>query len=342
MTTPLCTVIMPVYNSEKYLHAAINSILSQSYDNFEFIIIDDGSKDESSKIINSYFDKRIKLIKHQSNLGIVTSLNEGLAIAKGKYIFRMDSDDVALPQRLSAQVKFMELNPEVGVCGTWIEVFGASNYIWRPPTSHDEIKVLLFVESAMAHPSVCIRKEILKKQNLLYDSKYQYVEDYKLWIELSKVTRLANLPVVLVKYRTHDSQIGQVQGQIQNSIKDRLSLEVLKNLIPKLSKSEELLHQTAMSWPKLNSYKKLGQLRSWYEKLVILNKTYNIYDKKLFRNKIAERWVGACYLAESLGWKRYLYATTSNLLLFPSIKYIVSIRMQSIIQYIRATANRFL
>jgi len=341
MISPLVTILMPVYNSQTYLQESIDSMLGQSYKNFEFIIVDDGSKDKSNNIIKKYSDKRIKLITHKTNLGIVASLNEGLAIAKGKYIIRMDSDDISFPDRLKTQVDFMESNPEVGVCGSWIEVFGTSNYIWRPPTSHEEIKVLLFVESALAHPSVCIRREILTKYELQYDKKYQYVEDYKLWIELSKITKLANVPAVLLKYRTHNTQIGQLQGATQANVKNNLSIEILKNLIPQLSESEELLHQIAMSWPKLTSYKKLGQLREWYEKLVLSNEMSSIYDKKLFRNKIAERWVGVCYLAEGLGWQRYFYVLSSWFLVSPSFRYILEIKISSIKQYILATLRRY-
>lgn len=167
-TMPLISVVMPVYNAELYLDEAIQSITNQTYKKFEFIIINDGSTDKSLEIIKKYKDEysRIVLISRE-NKGLVFSLNEGISKAKGKYIARMDADDISLSTRLEEQVAFMEENQEIGVCGSWVEVFGDNrkNTIWKMPKSNEELKTRLLFSVPVAHPSVMMRKEILDKYN---------------------------------------------------------------------------------------------------------------------------------------------------------------------------------
>lgn len=341
MKNNLVTVLMPVFNSSRHLQNAIESILNQTYKNIEFIIINDGSRDNSEKIIKSYKDKRIRYFSNRENKGIVSALNTGLDKTRGKYIIRMDADDISRPDRIERQVEYMNRNPSVGVCGTWIEVFGNASYIWKPPVNDKEIRSMLFFESPLAHPSACIRSKLIKTYKIKYDLKYQYVEDYKLWIDLSKVSKLANIPLVLLRYRTHHNQIGSAHKNRQAAAKNQLLNDIIRNLIPEINKSSIDLHHLAMSWPKTNSYKKLIKFRSWYEKLVMTNNQSQIYSRSSFAKRIAERWVGVCYLSKNLGWKRYFFAISSRVLLLPSIKYIFQIRLSSMYQYMVATIHRF-
>ena len=126
---PKVTVLMPVYNGEKYLKEAITSILLQTFDDFEFLIINDGSSDASVDIIQSFRDPRIRLVHNDTNIGLIATLNKGLKLAHGKYVARMDQDDISLPRRLEKQTYFMDNNPDVGVCGTWIKLFMGLDYI---------------------------------------------------------------------------------------------------------------------------------------------------------------------------------------------------------------------
>ena len=144
---PKVTVLMPVYNGSKYLKAAIDSILSQSFTDFEFLIINDGSTDDSVKIINSYHDQRIKLIDNKINQGLVAVLNQGLKLAIGEYIARMDSDDFSTCNRLSQQVRFMDKHNDIGVLGSWVKIMkGSDEFLGRYFLNHEEIKAnLLFM-----------------------------------------------------------------------------------------------------------------------------------------------------------------------------------------------------
>ncbi len=148
---PLISVVMPVYNSEKYLEEAINSILNQTFTDFEFIILNDGSTDKTEDIILSYSDSRILYIKNKTNLQIVKTLNKGIELASGKYIARMDSDDISSPERFEKLIEFMENNHEIDICSTWLETFGNRKKIWKNPLSHEEIKATLLFNSAKVH-----------------------------------------------------------------------------------------------------------------------------------------------------------------------------------------------
>lgn len=199
------SIVMPVYNAEKYVGDAIRSILQQSYTDFEFIVIDDASTDASVDIVNSFNDKRIKLYQNDINRGIVFSLNRGISLAQGSYIARMDADDLSGRCRLERQVAYMEQNIDVGVLGAQAFLF-LDPMVWLGRTSslplkHGEIVARQLFESALIHPNVLMRSKVLREQCLAYEEKYEACEDYGLWNKLSVVTKLENLPVCLLKYR---------------------------------------------------------------------------------------------------------------------------------------------
>lgn len=207
---PKVSILMPVYNSEKYLTDAINSILKQTFSDFEFLVFDDGSIDNSLKIISSYSDSRIHIFKSEQNYGHIFHLNRGLEIAKGKYIARMDADDIAHPERLEYQVKFLERNSDIGVCGTWYKEFGCQNNLVKHPIDDQEIRLkLLFKSCALGHPTVMMRKLIFDTYLLKYFQSEYPAEDYWLWIRISLVSKLANIPKVLLFYRTHVNQVSK-------------------------------------------------------------------------------------------------------------------------------------
>ena len=204
------SVVMPVYNGEKYLKEAIESILKQSYTDFEFIILNDGSTDKTEEIILSYDDPRIVYVKNENNLQIVETLNKGISLAKGKYIARMDADDISLSERLKKQVDFMDKNPEIGVCGSWVEYFGGQEGIWKTPQKDDEIKMSLFMGSPFSHPSVIIRRDLFSDK-CSYSSEYPQAEDYYLWSVLAPRCQFHNIQEVLLRYRIHSCQLSKEQ-----------------------------------------------------------------------------------------------------------------------------------
>ena len=163
--SPLVSIVVPVYNAQNYLHETIESVLLQTYEKFELIIVNDGSTDNSEKIVRQFQkkDKRI-ILRNFKNSGIASALNNGIQIAKGKYIARLDADDISLPHRIKKQVEFMEANPSVDVCGSWVEIFGEfnDNFICKFPTNDKQLKTKLLFSVPFAHPSVIIKHKLLK------------------------------------------------------------------------------------------------------------------------------------------------------------------------------------
>lgn len=239
---PLISVVIPAYNAARHLREAIDSILVQTFSNFELIIINDGSTDEIKEIIQSYDDPRIHYIENEQNSGICTTLNKGLQASRGKYIARMDADDIALPERLATQLAFMEDNPDVGIVGSDIEIFGEdiTPSIFYTLHSHEECYAGLLFNSCLAHPAVMIRNSIILEHNLLYKEKYRGLEDFELWWQIAKYSKITNLPFTLLRYRRHKAQETQNVSQQVTDAFDEFSATRFQDL--NISLTDEELH----------------------------------------------------------------------------------------------------
>lgn len=208
---PSISVIMPVYNAEKYLKEAIESILGQTFTDFELIIIDDASTDASLAVMQSYKDERIRIIQNTNNLGNYPSRNIGLDNARGKYIAVMDADDTARPQRLQVQYHYMETHPDVSACGSQFHINSAA---MNKPLDYTDIRSALLQHNCFLHPSLFIRTEAMKAING-YDSRYKYSSDYDLACRLAMKGKIVNLPDFLMEYRWHKEQISQQHADAQ-------------------------------------------------------------------------------------------------------------------------------
>ena len=210
MISPAISVVLPVYNGETFLAKAIESILNQTYRDFEFIIINDGSKDGSKAIIDSYADKDERIVViHQENTGLVAALNLGIATAKAPLIARMDADDIALSERFAKQVEYLSNHPEIAVLGSFIRLIDEQDKPIRDiyyPVTAQEIAGKILQGSPFAHPAVMMRKEILEEG--AYKALYTHCEDYELWLRLSEKYEMANLPEILLLYRQHPHKIS--------------------------------------------------------------------------------------------------------------------------------------
>ena len=206
----LISVIMSVFNEEKYLQESIESILNQTYKDFEFIIVNDGSFHGTGEILRSYKDPRIRLINNEKNIGLTKSLNKAIKIAQGEYIVRQDADDISLPQRLEKQVEFLEKNPEIKVLGTFgykIDKYGDILTKQTLPISSKQIKKTLIKRNPFVHTSVMIEKEIINRIGK-YNEKFRTSQDYELWFRILRIAKVANLPLFLVKKRYHKDMVS--------------------------------------------------------------------------------------------------------------------------------------
>jgi len=232
MPSPLVSVVMSCYNSEKYLADAIDSIVEQTYTNIEFIIVDDGSTDNTLNIIQSYNDKRIKLIARE-NKGLVYSLNEAIELCAGSYIARMDADDICRPDRLAKQVDYMERNTQISACGGAIHHFNEKGSIKTQsrPTEHSDLVFCSLHRSPIAHPAAIIRKSVLDQYNLRYNNNYKYGQDIKLWFDIIKVGKLSNLTDVVIDYRISEDQVTSSRRAEQKKLASEARAEGYRYIV---------------------------------------------------------------------------------------------------------------
>ena len=282
MKTPIVTVLMPVFNGEKYLDASINSILKQTYKDFEFLIIDDGSTDATDGIVHSFNDSRIKFLKNQNNLGIVATLNKGISLAQGEFIARMDADDISLPHRLEKQVNFMRKHMHIGICGCGIINFGNRNYINIYPEKEKDIRALLLFNAAFPHPGVMAKTELLKKYK--YNGRFRFAQDYELWTRIIHATHCANLPEVLLHYRQYDQQTSQKKRSEQLKLADQVRFNYLKSIHPSFERKDaEKLGKIAR-----REFMPFSEAKDLLEKILSLHNSF--FDEKSLKEMFAKQY----------------------------------------------------
>lgn len=289
---PAISVVMSVYNSEKYLAEAIESILNQTFTDFEFIIINDGSTDSSLAIIESYMakDERVVLISRE-NKGLPASLNEGIAIAKGKYIARMDADDISLPERFQKQYDFMESNPKVGVCGTKAYLFKeipSKKHIIGHPVDHQSLIVRLLFSVCFIHPTVLMRKRVLDKVDYIYNTSFKNSQDYELWARLMDKTQFYNLQEPLLYYR--DAEEGITSKVNNDGLNHRYPLvtqvqrKQLERLGLQIDDEESIMHfRLGLNAEMPALVESAHHVKSYLQKLILANRKLGIFcPKKLY------------------------------------------------------------
>jgi glycosyltransferase involved in cell wall biosynthesis len=245
---------MAVYNGEKYLKESIESILNQSYKNFEFIVVNDASIDSTNKIINSFEDDRIILISNINNIGLTKSLNLGLKHARGKYIARMDADDISFPDRLEKQLNHMLSNDDVALLGTQasiIDEYGDSIFsppLWEKPVTHAEIKWFTNFTNPLIHSSIMIKKDIIVDIFGGYDNNYRTNQDFELWVRIIPLYRCENMHERLLAFRLHDESISMHYDSDSMKRAFLLRKQYIENYIGK-----NHADKFAYLWSKLNT-----------------------------------------------------------------------------------------
>lgn len=294
----LISVVMPVYNSSAYLPDAIESILGQSYQNFEFIIVNDGSTDHSEEIIESYNDPRIKYIRLEQNFGNAYSRNLGLQNAKGKYVMIQDSDDMSLPDRMKIQLEYMESHPYVGICGSFMKVIeGEREYYRKYPTEPNIIRAYLFSKNPIAQPTVMIRKEVFDIFNLKH---LKFFEDFNLWHQASKVTAIVNIPKVLVHYRLFDTEQKLHHRFIKDHVIQLLFRKKLAELRIQIPETEMNDFAMFMKGYLVINGKKFKQYSKYLQLIEQANKKYRVYPHQELR---------ICLLYDYLRLWKFYYKT---------------------------------
>lgn len=238
---PFISIVMPVYNMAAFLNECIPSILEQDYENYELIVVDDGSTDRTNDIMNTFPDKRIHYIQRKHDY--IDSMNAGVYVAKGKYILRMDADDLMIQGRIKKQVEYMEAHPEVDVCGSGMKNFGNDDSCLYGLRGHAAIVSSLLLYNTMAHPTVIMRKiridQYIAQHGYLYDKKYVYAEDYHLWTSMAMDGfRFDNIHDMLIKHRISSQAVTMVYAEESQYAAEKIKREYLKYVIQEISRNE--------------------------------------------------------------------------------------------------------
>jgi GT2 family glycosyltransferase len=203
---PTVSVILPVWNGQSFVADAISSVLLQSFTDFELLVLDDGSDDNSLEICQQFTDPRIRVISHPERQGIVKTLNRGVSMSAGKYIARIDGDDLAVNSRLEKQAQFLEAHSDYGLVGSWMEIFGERKTTLKYPTGDTATRLAMLFDNPFGHPSVMFRRDWEHGGPGYYDEAFAYAEDFEYWVRISALWKCENLPEALTLYRTHPSQ----------------------------------------------------------------------------------------------------------------------------------------
>ena len=300
---PQISVILSVYNGEKYLREAIESILNQTFGDFEFIIVNDGSTDSSREIIQSYNDKRIKILNNEKNIGLTRSLNKALKQARGKYIARQDADDISLPNRFKEQIKYFFEHPEVALLGTSIYIIDEYGKIVGKKIALKNPGNELLKTNQFSHGSVMFKKEVINRLGG-YNELFIYRQDYELWLRTAKYYEVKGLTQILYKLRFHNETIGFTKGEestlyhllAQKLRRNELKTDVLKavkdeginSLCSHLNKSENIsFHKIVAGMHARNNNLKLA--RAEYKKVFELNPIDIENDINIIRSYLGKR-----------------------------------------------------
>jgi len=287
------SVLMAVYNGDKYLKEAIDSILFQTYKNFELIIVNDGSTDKSKDIIESYYDKRIKLINNIKNEGLIFSLNIAIEFSTGDFIARMDADDISKKNRFKIQLKYLQKHPEIGMIGSYIRFFGnCKKRIYKVETNPEVIKADLLFKTGIPHPTVMIRKKVIDTNHLRYNEDFTHAEDMELWLRCSEVTNISNIKKVLLNYRIHANNITNFANK-KYSKREDIYKKIHKRSLIKIgifpNENEITIHRKICDNSRIKSVNEMMCIIKWLSKLEKSNRESRVIEIDAFNYVLNKR-----------------------------------------------------
>ena len=296
MNEPYLSIIMPVYNAGQYLSNAVESVLAQSYRNLELIIVNDGSTDNSLKIINLFHDSRIIYLENERNLGIVYSRNRGIKKAKGVYIGMLDADDIAHSDKFEKQISFLTKNPDFGMVGSWVKFIDEQGKRmsggWKLTAMPEEIPVNMLFKNYFLQSAVLYRKECL--YNFSFTEGFDILEDYLIWYQILKKYKAWNLPEYLVDYRIHGDGVTKKHRQDRIEKEKRVFKMMFSDLGIDVTPEELNLHMIIRDGISIGCEQTLLDIEQWLLKIIANNNKCSIYDKDYLSRIVSNRWVKAC------------------------------------------------
>jgi glycosyltransferase involved in cell wall biosynthesis len=306
MGSPRVTVFMPAYNREAYVARAVESVLAQSYRDFELLVIDDGSLDATASIVAGYDDPRIRLVCNETNLGIPRTRNLGTRLARGEYLAMLDTDDLASPSRLRRQVHFLDANPDVAAVGSWawkIDGKGRRRSILERPVRSRSLRARLLFRGCLRTPSAMARRSLLERYPFRDD--FPVCSDSDVWTRIALDHPCANLPLPLISYRIHGGAITKSRRDDVREAKGRVTAHQLERLGVAFEQRDLDLH---FELRKLRGFVPdadyLEWAGEWLPRLRAANARRGIYPEPEFSRAVAERWVGLLRRARQVGQPR--------------------------------------
>lgn len=280
----MISVVLPVYNVSLYIKEALDSILNQTIQDFEIIIIDDCSTDKTIEIVQSFKDARIRIFTKPENKGLIDSLNIGFKAAKGKYIARMDGDDLSDLKRFEKQLYVLENNPEIKVCGSWLQAFGKDDKIIKHKEHHDQILVNMMVHCSMSLGAVMLDR--VWAEGEYFDENKKHVEDYDFWSRVIWKGKLYNIQEVLYYYRIHENQVSNTYNEIQRKGDIPIKLVFFKKLNYNQNKFEDVVLKKMLLQNIFFSIEEFSLFLEWLKILQKQNKKLKIYNQSVFNQVI--------------------------------------------------------
>lgn len=290
----MISIALPVYNGEKYIAECLDSLLAQTYEDFEIILIDDCSTDDTAQIVAGYDDTRIRYYKNEKNLGIVHTLNKAFGLCRGEYIARMDADDIAMPQRLEKQLELMERNPELGIVSVWFQMFGDVDCSVHYAVEPKEIACRLLFSLQLLHPGWLMRRRLVD-EGLAYREEYRYAEDWDFLVRAARTVGLGNVPRELMRYRINPGQLSNVYNAPQQAAANRVARDQLEYLGMELTDEQFALYRRAFGRrEELLSGQEMDKLLQILRTMEQANGQKRVYDPAMLHKVIREEVYWLC------------------------------------------------
>lgn len=305
MKIPKVTVLMPVHNGGAYLPEAVNSILAQTFSDFEFLIVDDASTDQTVAYLQGIRDPRIRLLKSEQRLQIARALNLGLDHARGEWIARMDADDISLPDRLSRQLDFMLEHPEVGLCGGRITYFGVySGRFHGMPLSYEDVRSAALFDNPFTHPAVMMRKDLFERYGLRYDPEFCPADDYELFVRAMNHFPAMNMDRVVLRYRIHRRSLTSMEWTDMDAHACRIAACELRALGLDVDHETVRFHRNIgrIGNSEIREIKDLRRAEQWLQRILEANDRTKYYPPEALRRAVGDIWYRVCYHAKTRGF----------------------------------------
>lgn len=293
---------MPAYNAGNFIEQAVQSVLDQTYENFELIIINDGSTDNSKAVIESFDDSRIKYFENGENSGIVFSRNKGLKLAQGEYIGMLDADDVAHPEKFEKQIAFLAQNKDFGMVGAWAKFIDEEGKRlpggWKLKAKPEMIPSIMLFKNYFLQSAVLYRKECIEKFS--FREGFDILEDYLIWLEILREHKAWNLPEYLIDYRLHPGGVTKMHQEEKTEKEKKVFRIQLEELGIDATEQEMELHLLIRDDTTITNTGTLKSIEEWLLKIIASNEALGVYDPKMLARTVFNRWAKVCFKASRL------------------------------------------